>query len=81
MSSRPKLLDLVFFLKKRHLSVRGSGLVANTILLSRVWHILRVVLVPPKWIKDIRSIVSQFVLPFGHDLPFRYYVFFENIMV
>ncbi|KAI8094581.1 hypothetical protein BDF21DRAFT_395005 [Thamnidium elegans] len=37
---------------------------ANTILLSRVLHILRVVLVPSKWLKDIKSIVSQFVLPF-----------------
>lgn len=57
-------MRLSYFLKQRHLSVRGSGLVANTILLSKVWHVLRVVLAPSRWIKDIKSIVSQFVLPF-----------------
>lgn len=28
-------------LKARHLSIRGSGLVANSLLLSRLWHVLR----------------------------------------
>lgn len=37
---------------------------ANTLLLSMIWHILRVVFAHPKWIKNIKSIVSQFFLPF-----------------
>jgi hypothetical protein len=51
-------------LRQRHLSIRGSGLVANSLLLSRVWHLLRVVPAPVKWLNEIKSLVCNFMLPF-----------------
>ncbi|KAG1051287.1 hypothetical protein G6F43_006496 [Rhizopus delemar] len=51
-------------LRERHLSVRGSSIVANTLILSRLWHLLRVVLVPSKWLPEVRSVVRRFVAPF-----------------
>lgn len=51
-------------LMARGLSVRGSSLVANSLILSRLWHLLRVTTVPDCWLRDIRNIVRNFVLPF-----------------
>ena len=53
------------FLKGRHLSIRDACLVANSKLLSRIWHLLRVVPAPDAWLKDARRLVSKFVLPFA----------------
>lgn len=51
-------------LKERHLSVRGSSLIANSLLLSQLWHLLRVVPVTKTWLLEIRGIIRKFVLPF-----------------
>ncbi|CDS10936.1 hypothetical protein LRAMOSA11422 [Lichtheimia ramosa] len=51
-------------LKARHLSIRGSGLVANSLLLSRLWHVLRVNPAPEPWLQEVKSIVRKYVLPF-----------------
>jgi hypothetical protein len=53
------------FLKGRHLSIRGASLVSNSKLLSRIWHLLKVVPVPDPWVKGVRRLVSKFVLPFA----------------
>jgi hypothetical protein len=52
------------FLRGRHLSIRGTSLVAKAILLGGLWHLLRVTSVPPKWLKEIKAIVRNFVMPF-----------------
>jgi len=59
-----KLLRHVNYLKGRHLSIRGSGIVANSLLLSKIYHLLRVVPVPQSWLVNIRAIVRGFILPF-----------------
>jgi hypothetical protein len=59
-----KILRHSNFLRQRHLSIRGSGLVANSLLLSRVWHLLRVVPAPVKWLNEVKSLVCNFLLPF-----------------
>ena len=51
-------------LSSRGLSVRGASLVANSLLMSKLWHILRVVPVPESWLNEIRAIVLKFVCPF-----------------
>lgn len=51
-------------LKARHLSVRGAGMIANSLLLSKLWHILRVVPVPSGWLDEVKQIVRSFLLPF-----------------
>ena len=51
-------------LSSRGLSVRGASLVANSLLLSKLWHILRVVSVPKKWLDEVRTVVRKFVCPF-----------------
>ncbi|KAG2192112.1 hypothetical protein INT47_012404, partial [Mucor saturninus] len=48
----------------RNLSLRGSGLVANSLILSRLWHILRVVSVPAKWLDSVQALVRGYLLPF-----------------
>jgi hypothetical protein len=51
-------------LKQRHLSVRGAGLVANSLLMSKVWHILRVVPVPQSWLHGIKKVVREYLVSF-----------------
>ncbi|KAG1505919.1 hypothetical protein G6F52_012034 [Rhizopus delemar] len=51
-----KITRQCHFLKERHLSIKGSGLVANSLILSTLWHILRVTPVPTTWLSEIRSI-------------------------
>ncbi|KAK4518233.1 uncharacterized protein ATC70_001585 [Mucor velutinosus] len=51
-------------LTKRQLSIRGKGLVANSLLLSRLWHLLRVVVVPDKWLEEIQRVVRQYIVSF-----------------
>lgn len=45
-------------LASRRLSVQGRGLIANTLILSRIWHCLRVLAVPGYFLAKIRSIVD-----------------------
>ncbi|CDH61037.1 hypothetical protein RO3G_01611 [Lichtheimia corymbifera JMRC:FSU:9682] len=59
-----KISRHVNLLKGRNLSVQGAGMVANSLLLSRLWHVLRVIPAPDKWLREIKAIVRRFVLPF-----------------
>ncbi|CDS11845.1 hypothetical protein LRAMOSA11489 [Lichtheimia ramosa] len=59
-----KITRHAHLLKGRNLSVRGASMVANSLLLSRLWHVLRVVPAPLTWLKEIKTIVRNFVLPF-----------------
>ncbi|KAG1278926.1 hypothetical protein G6F66_011976 [Rhizopus arrhizus] len=52
---------IVHHLASRRLSVQGRGLIANTLILSRVWHSLRVLAVSAYFLDKIRSIVYQFI--------------------
>ncbi|KAG1325302.1 hypothetical protein G6F62_008624 [Rhizopus arrhizus] len=52
---------IVHCLAFRRLSVQGRGLIANTLILSRVWHSLHVLAVPAYFLDKIRSIVDQFI--------------------
>jgi hypothetical protein len=51
-------------LTKRQLSIRGKGVVANSLILSRLWHLLRVVVVPTKWLDEVKSIVRKYIVSF-----------------
>ena len=51
-------------LRTRSLSIRGASTIANSLLLSRLWHILRVIQAPQSWLQEIKSIVRSFLLPF-----------------
>ncbi|KAI8346884.1 hypothetical protein EDC96DRAFT_578247 [Choanephora cucurbitarum] len=59
-----QLLQHCQFLKGRSLSVRSLSLVANSVILSRLWHLMRVVPLPSTWLTDITRIVRNFVMPF-----------------
>ncbi|ORE04968.1 hypothetical protein BCV72DRAFT_182495, partial [Rhizopus microsporus var. microsporus] len=48
-------------LASRGLSVQGRGLIANTLILSRIWHCLRILTVPAYFLAKIRAIVDQFI--------------------
>ncbi|KAI7873544.1 hypothetical protein K492DRAFT_138914, partial [Lichtheimia hyalospora FSU 10163] len=48
-------------LKARHLSIRGASTVANSLLLSRLWHVMRVIPLPQQWKQDIQRIVRSFL--------------------
>ncbi|KAI8969815.1 hypothetical protein BDB01DRAFT_731864, partial [Pilobolus umbonatus] len=59
-----KMIRHSYILRGRHLSVRGSGLVANSLLLSKLYHLLRVIPVPHKWLSEVKAVVRKFVFPF-----------------
>lgn len=47
---------------QRSLSVRGRATVLNSLLLSKLWHVLRVTFVPDKFFKKLRSVMSAFLI-------------------
>ncbi|KAG2224705.1 hypothetical protein INT45_009020 [Circinella minor] len=59
-----KIKHHVDFLQQRRLSVLGKSIIANSLLLSRLWHVLRVCIVPTSWLKKCNSLVRQYVLDF-----------------
>lgn len=61
---KTKITHHAHILKARNLSIRGASMVANSLLLSRLWHVLRVVPVPSKWLQEIKALVRSFLLPF-----------------
>ncbi|KAJ8654752.1 hypothetical protein O0I10_009643 [Lichtheimia ornata] len=63
-SLKLKLLRHANILKERRLSLRGASTVANSLLLSRLWHVLRVTPMPHEWLLDMKSIVLSFIAPF-----------------
>jgi hypothetical protein len=52
-------------LKERHLSIRGESLVANSLLLSKVYHTLRVVPAPLSWLNLVKRVIRDFLVPFN----------------
>ncbi|CDH54866.1 hypothetical protein RO3G_01611 [Lichtheimia corymbifera JMRC:FSU:9682] len=63
-SVKIKVLRHANILKERRLSLRGASTVVNSILLSRLWHVLRVTPVSEQWLKEMKSIVLSFLTPF-----------------
>ncbi|KAG2193121.1 hypothetical protein INT47_003112 [Mucor saturninus] len=61
---RLKILRHSNILCQRNLSLRGSGLVANSLFLSQLWHILRVVSVPAKLLNSVQALIRGYLLPF-----------------
>ncbi|PHZ11430.1 uncharacterized protein RHIMIDRAFT_238868 [Rhizopus microsporus ATCC 52813] len=57
------ILCIRFLLKARGLSTRGTSIVANSLLLSKLWHVLIVVPAPKQWLQEICTIVRIFVVP------------------
>jgi hypothetical protein len=53
-------------LQARKISILGRSFLANSLLLSRLWHVLRVVNPNPKWLKQVESVVRRYVCPFGY---------------
>ncbi|KAG2198156.1 hypothetical protein INT46_000593 [Mucor plumbeus] len=54
-------------LKQRNLSIRGAGLVANSLLLSKVYHLLRVVpggRTTDSWVRDLKKVVGEYMVSF-----------------
>lgn len=51
-------------LKQRTLSVLGRATVANSLLLSRLWHLLRVCVVPTAWLQKCRTLIRKYVCNF-----------------
>ena len=47
--------------RSRQFSVRGRATIVNSLILSKLWHILRVVSVPLSFFGDLRTIISSFV--------------------
>ncbi|SAL94815.1 hypothetical protein, partial, partial [Absidia glauca] len=50
--------------QSRNLSVKGRAIVTNSLLLSRIWHVARVTIIPARWIQDINKLVTSFVFSF-----------------
>ncbi|KAF9343280.1 hypothetical protein BGX34_006972 [Mortierella sp. NVP85] len=48
----------------RQLSVLGRGTIANSLLLSRLWHVMTVHTPTKAWIKQIQSTIRKYVDPF-----------------
>lgn len=47
----------------------GAGIVANSLLLIHVWHVLQVIPVPNAWLNSIKSILYSFLCLYGLVLP------------
>ncbi|ORX42267.1 hypothetical protein DM01DRAFT_1379106 [Hesseltinella vesiculosa] len=52
-------------LKERRLTIRGTSLLCNSVILASLWHLLRITPIPESWIAPVRSIIRQFVMPFS----------------
>ena len=46
---------------QRSLSIRGRALIVNSLILSRLWHVLRVVSVPGSFFSQVKSLISKFI--------------------
>lgn len=57
-----KIQSLTASLGSRQVSLYGKANIANTLILSKLWHILRVVPLPQDILKKITFIVYQFVM-------------------
>ena len=48
----------------RNLSVMGRGLIANSLLLSRLWHVISVQPPTRQWTKKVQGSIRKFAVPF-----------------
>ncbi|KAG1448084.1 hypothetical protein G6F56_009048 [Rhizopus delemar] len=48
-------------LSQRNLSILGRGLVANSLILSRIWHAIRVLSPPQSFFSQVRSVIIKFL--------------------
>jgi exonuclease III len=59
---KSKIQTHINILKTRALSVKGRAIVVNSLLLSRLWHIARVTVLPKTWISEINAVLRQYLL-------------------
>ncbi|KAI8643283.1 hypothetical protein BD408DRAFT_319690, partial [Parasitella parasitica] len=59
-------------LAQRQLPLRGRATVINSLVLSTLWYILRLVSLPRGFFQQVRSIISRFVNHHGMKSPFAY---------
>lgn len=71
LNTENKLNNQINILKQRSLSIRGRSLIVNSLLLSRLWHILRVTIVPDKWLAKIKKKIYEYVVPFFPKPSYR----------
>ncbi|KAI9265069.1 hypothetical protein BDA99DRAFT_423288, partial [Phascolomyces articulosus] len=43
-------------------SIQGRGLIANSLLLSKIWHCIRILPITKTYMRQLRSIVYKFVI-------------------
>lgn len=58
--------------KTRNLSIKGRSMVINSLILSRIWHLLRVTIVPDDFIKKVENLTRNYIYPF-HPYPSLYF--------
>ncbi|KAI7850660.1 hypothetical protein BDC45DRAFT_591147 [Circinella umbellata] len=59
-----KMSQQIQLLQQRHLSVLSKSMVANSLILAKIWHILQVCVVPPSWLSKCNTLLRQYLLPF-----------------
>ncbi|ORX56712.1 hypothetical protein DM01DRAFT_207669 [Hesseltinella vesiculosa] len=52
-------------LRERKLSIRGTSLLCNSVILASLWHTLRITPITEASIRPIRSSIRKFVMPFN----------------
>jgi hypothetical protein len=57
-----KITSSTTILGSRQVSLYGKANIANTLILSKLWHVIRVVSLPQDFLKKIKSIIYQFVM-------------------
>ena len=58
-----KLARHVNILKQRNVSIKGRSLVANSLLLSKLWHALRIIVPELNWLDQCRRLIQKYVAP------------------
>jgi hypothetical protein len=58
-----KIVNYAGILNGGNLSVQGKALLANSMLLSRLWYIIRVTIVPKEWLTLCRKTIKQYIYP------------------
>jgi hypothetical protein len=55
----------------RSLSILGRSHIANSLLLSKLWHILRVLDPPTRWLKQCERATRNYACPYGYKPSWR----------
>ena len=64
---------------QRNLSLRGKAVVANSVILSKLWHVLRVIALPQSFFRKVRSIIGRFINQ-GVKPSFRYNALCRSVL-